>query len=173
MSHGNFKCVVCTTLTLEHLGRVVFHRSFQCLNNTRAHSQVWQWGVASGSTKVPCLLEITLSPAQELRAGLAAALLVSLNFGKDFNRQGCLFPVPEDMLHLLSGKGRSCPLNYFSSLQFFEQFFPLYILVVLRFENSFFMWNLFSTNADPLSSSICNINTADSSSAPILVRNAV
>lgn len=44
---------------------------------------MWQWGIASGSTMVPWLLDITFSPAQELRAGLAAALLVSLNLGKD------------------------------------------------------------------------------------------
>lgn len=71
---------------------------------------------------VPHLLDITLSPAQELGSGLAVTLLVSLNLGIVFNRQGCLFPVPEDMLHLLHGKGRSCSLDYFSS-QFFEQIF--------------------------------------------------
>lgn len=74
---------------------------------------------------VPHLLDITLSPAQELGSGLAVTLLVSLNLGKVFDRQGCLFPIPEDMLQLLHGKGRSCPLDYFSSLQFFEQIFPL------------------------------------------------
>lgn len=81
---------------------------------------------------VPHLLGITLSPAQELGSGLAVALLVSLNLGKDFNRQGCLFPIPEVMLYLLHGKGRKrCPLDYFPSLRSFEQIFPLYILVLL------------------------------------------
>lgn len=98
---------------------------------------MWQGRDCFGSAMVPHLLDITLSPAQELGTGLAVALLFSLNLGKGFNRQECLFPVPEDMLHLLCRKGRNYPLDYFPSLQFFEQNFPLCILVVLRFENWF------------------------------------
>lgn len=84
--------------------------------DSTGHFSVWithrhvQWGVAFGITMVPHLFDITLSPAQELGAGLAVAFLVSLNLGKDFNRQGCLFLVSEDTLHLWCGRGRkSCP----------------------------------------------------------------
>lgn len=48
-------------------------------------------GVAFGSTMVPCVLDVTFSPAQEWRAGLAAALLVSLNSGKDLKGKDACF----------------------------------------------------------------------------------
>lgn len=86
MSHGNLKCVVCATLTLQHLGQVGLHGTFQGLNSTHdAHSQVWQY---HGSLALRHLL---FSPAQELRAGSAAALLVSLNLGKDLKGKDACF----------------------------------------------------------------------------------
>lgn len=69
-----------------------------------------QWGIAFGTAMVPHLLDIALSPAQELGAGLAVAILVNLNLGKDFNRQGCLFLVPEDVTFMIWQRKKELPL---------------------------------------------------------------
>lgn len=45
--------------------------------------------------------------------GLGVKLLDSLNLGEAFNRKGCLFPISEDILHLLYSKGKELLLSLF------------------------------------------------------------
>lgn len=67
---------------------------------------MWQWGIAFGSTMIHHLLECYSFPCPELFFGLAVKPLDTFNLGKAFNKQGCLFPIFEDMFHLLYSKGK-------------------------------------------------------------------